>query len=343
MIPCEILEEPEGQVPLDSKFYVKRPGVESECYKTILKPNALICIKAPRQMGKTSLMTRILHHAEEKGGCRAISLSFQKADADSLANLDKFLRWFCERITRRLNLPVENVSEQWTAIYDSKSNCDEYIENLLKEMDKPLILGLDEVDQIFEHQEIARDFFGLLRAWHEQGKNDEIWKKLRFVLVHSKEVYILSDVSQSPFNVGTSIELPEFTHEQISDLAESHGLNWTPDQIDSLMATVGGHPYLVRLAFYEIACGHITLEKLLKDAPTDSGIYYKHLHRHLMNLKDADQNLVKAMKQVVSAEGPVVIEAKEKFKLRSMGLIKFQGNAVVPLCGLYYHYFRTHL
>ncbi len=63
MIPCEILEEPEGQVPLDSKFYVKRPGVESECYKTILKPNALICIKAPQQMGKTSLMTRILHHA----------------------------------------------------------------------------------------------------------------------------------------------------------------------------------------------------------------------------------------------------------------------------------------
>ena len=43
----------------------------------------------------------------------------------------------------------------------------------------PLVLGLDEVDLMFQHPEIATDFFGLLRAWHEKSKNEEIWKRLR--------------------------------------------------------------------------------------------------------------------------------------------------------------------
>lgn len=55
------LEIPEGQVSLDSHLYVKR-GVEQICYQEILQPGACIRIKAPRKMGKTSLMTRILAH-----------------------------------------------------------------------------------------------------------------------------------------------------------------------------------------------------------------------------------------------------------------------------------------
>jgi hypothetical protein len=49
------LEEPEGQVPLESAFYVERPPIESDCYETIIRPGALIRVKAPRQMGKSSL------------------------------------------------------------------------------------------------------------------------------------------------------------------------------------------------------------------------------------------------------------------------------------------------
>jgi hypothetical protein len=49
-----------GEVPLDSPFYVERPPIERLCYETIVQPGALIRIKAPKQMGKTSLMLRIL-------------------------------------------------------------------------------------------------------------------------------------------------------------------------------------------------------------------------------------------------------------------------------------------
>jgi serine/threonine-protein kinase len=83
----------------------------------------------------------------------------------------------------------------------------------------------------------------------------------------------------------------------------------------------------------------MTLEKLLQMAPTEEGPYYDHLRRHLLNLEE-NAELVAAAKQVVAANSPVEIKTAEAFKLRSMGLVKFQGNAVMPLCDLYRQYFR---
>jgi hypothetical protein len=49
--------------------YVHREPYESQCYQEVLKSGSLIRIKAPRQMGKTSLMSRILRHAEQAMVC----------------------------------------------------------------------------------------------------------------------------------------------------------------------------------------------------------------------------------------------------------------------------------
>ncbi|MGL5508903.1 MAG: AAA-like domain-containing protein, partial [Microcoleaceae cyanobacterium] len=51
---------PDGQVTIESTFYIERPPIEERCFQTILQPSALIRIKAPRRFGKTSLMARIL-------------------------------------------------------------------------------------------------------------------------------------------------------------------------------------------------------------------------------------------------------------------------------------------
>jgi hypothetical protein len=91
------------------------------------------------------------------------------------------------------------------------------------------------------------------------------------VIVHSKEVYIPLNINQSPFNVGLPIELPELNQAQVEDLVRRHGLSFSAHQFDRLMAMVGGHPYLVRVALYQIARGRMTLEQLLKVAPTEEG------------------------------------------------------------------------
>lgn len=102
------------------------------------------------------------------------------------------------------------------------------------------MLGLDEVDLVFQYLKIAKDFFSLLRAWHERGRNEPIWQKLRLIIVHSREVYIPLNMQESPFNVGLPVELPELTLSQVEDLLQRHGLTWTVEQMDALMACWGG-------------------------------------------------------------------------------------------------------
>ncbi len=334
------LEQPEGQVPLDSPFYVERLPVDSDCYEAVSKPYALIRIKAPRQMGKTSLMTRVLDHARQQG-CRTVAVYFEQADSDIFADLNLFLQWFCASVTQGLNLE-DKVEAYWQGILGSKGKAIDYFHKyLLIEAEEPLVIGLDEVDLIFEHPKIATDFFALLRAWHERGKNEAIWKRLRLVIVHSQEVYIPLKINQSPFNVGFPAELPELTPDQANDLSKRHRISFPPESLRHLMKMLGGHPYLLRVALYDLARKRI---KLLKIAPTEHGPYSDHLRRHLSNLRENDR-LLAAMRQVITADVPVKIGEVETFKLRSLGLVKFQGegNDVVPLCDLYRIYFKERL
>jgi len=338
------LEQPEGQIPLDSAYYIDRPPIETDCYESVLKSGALIRVKAPRQMGKSSLMMRILDHAS-KESYKTVSLNFQLVDGELLGNLDLFLRWFAASITDALNLP-EKLEEHWQGVLGSKNKCTNYFQRyLLLSIDTPVALGLDEVDEVFNHPAIANGFFALLRAWHEQAKNDPVWKKLRLIIVHSQEVYIPLNINQSPFNVGLPIELPDLSQEQVQDLVQRHGINWTGEQVKQLMMLVGGHPYLTRVALYQIARDRMTLEKLQQIAPTEEGPYSDHLRRHLLNLQE-NAKLLAAFKRVLSVDSPVdVVDVgtAEAFKLRSMGLVKFQGNEVMPLCELYCEYFGDRL
>lgn len=342
-LPAAAPELPGGQVDLVSRLYIDRPPIESRCYETIAQPGALIRIKAPRQMGKTSLMARILHHAGEQGS-RTVALSFQLANRRVFANSDTFLQWFCASVGQELGM-LEQLPKCWELadLIGSNQCCKAYFEQyLLSESSPPLTLGLDESDRLFESPEIADDFFGLLRALHEEAKRRDIWKKFRLIVVHSTEVYIPLDVNKSPFNVGLPIELPEFNVQQVQDLALRHRLNWSGNEVAELMALVGGHPYLVRLGIYHISRQDVTLNQLVKSPATEPGIYSDHLRRHLWNLEKYAE-LMEAMREVVSGCGPVRLRSELGFKLNSMGLVKLDGNHCIPRCRLYEGYFGDRL
>ncbi len=336
------LEEPQGLVPLDSHFYIERSPIETDCYETVLRPGSLIRIKAPRQMGKTSLLVRTLDHAKSHG-FETVRLSFQEADSQALNDLDEFLQWFCSSVTEELEME-DRLAEYWSGGRRGiVRRAQRYFERyLLTEIDGPIVLGLDEVDQVFEHPEIATDFFGMLRVWHEEGKSSDLWRKLHMVIVHSKEVYVPLSINRSPFNVGLPIDLRELDAREIARLIDRHQLMLSDHQKQQLTELVGGHPYLLRAALYQLKRGRMSLSQLMTEAPTEGGLYNDHLRRHLLNL-EADRALLEAFRQVIQVYRPVQIGSTEAFKLNSMGLVKYQGNEVVPLCELYRQYFQSRL
>ncbi|MEL7246157.1 MAG: AAA-like domain-containing protein [Cyanobacteria bacterium J06573_2] len=333
---------PNGPVPLNSPLYIKRPPVEEQVIEEIHKPGCVIRIKAPKKMGKSSLMHRIIAHTQNFH-YKTVYIDFQEADNIIFSSLNKFLRWFCANVTRQLHL-TPKLDDYWDEDMGSKVSCKIYFETyLLSQIDSPVVLALNEVNQIFEYPEIARDFLPMLRFWYEIAQQLETWQKLRLIVAHTTESYVPLHINQSPFNIGLAIALPYFTLKQVEDLATRYGLNWENITFtQQLMEMVGGHPYLINLALYYLCQEELTLSEILEKAVTQTGIYSNHLRSHLLTIRQQPE-LSAALSEVVNSESSVEIDAIIAYKLESMGLIKLDGNQSKPSCNLYRLYFQENL
>ncbi len=280
-----------------------------------------------------------MHQAETKGD-RTVYISLKEADNQCFTNLDKFLRWFCATVSRKLKLE-NRLDEYWEDDISCNLRCETYFEEyILPEIAQPLTLGLDEVDRLFAYPDIYGDFFGLLRYLHEEARRTNIWQKLRLVLAHSTEIYVPLDINRSPFNAGFPVDLPEFNSQQITNLAQKHQLNWCDKEVTQITSMIGGHPFLVRLALYHIARQDVSLDKFLQTAASESGIYSNHLHR-LMSALEKQPELLVAMREVAKLNHPLQLIAEIKFKLQAMGLVKITNDGVIPSCELYRQYFQN--
>ncbi|NJL81878.1 MAG: serine/threonine protein kinase [Chloroflexaceae bacterium] len=332
---------PTGAVPLDSRFYIERSPVEQQIYQEIKKPGALVRIRAPKEMGKSSLLLRLLNYAQEQD-YRTINLNLAQIDSDIISDQTRFLRWLCATVSRLLQLEPK-LDDYWDEDIGSKVSCTLYFRGfILSQIDRPLVLALDEVNQLFEHTAVAKDVLPLLRSWYEEAKRSQLWQKLRLVVVHSTEIYVPLQITQSPFNVGLPILLEGFNKTQVQELAKRYGLDWLGDQeVNQLIELVGGHPALIHLALYHLGLGDITLEELLQSASNPVyGIYRNHLQAHCTTLK-AQGELASALQKVMDAVEPIRLEPIATYKLSSMGLVKQVENKVSPSCNLYRQVFST--
>jgi DNA-binding Xre family transcriptional regulator len=329
---------PNGAVPLRSTYYLERTSLTAQIDREIRKPGALVRIKAPREMGKTSVLMRVLDSA--KGlGYQTVSLNIEQVDVAILSDLDRFLRWLCANVAHQLQL-APMLDEYWDEDLGSKISCTNYFQDyLLAKIATPLVLAFDEMNHVFEHPQMAQDFLPLLRSWYEEAKTLPIWQKLRLIVVHSTEIYIPLQLNQSPFNVGLPIQLDPFSLAEVQQLAQCYRLDWDGAEAEKLMELVGGHPALVNIALYHLSYGDTTLAELLKTAPTATGIYNHHLQRHWVTLAEQPE-LAQALDLVMSATSPIRLAPTLAYKLSSLGLIDRSGDRAIPGCELYQQAFK---
>ncbi|BAS60374.1 Adenylate cyclase (plasmid) [Leptolyngbya boryana IAM M-101] len=332
----------ETSCSIESFIYIERPPIDRICYEALLHPSCLLRIKAPRLMGKTSLVAHLLRQAAHQG-YRTVHLNFHLANQADFRSLSAFLQWFCASVTQQLQLP-NRLAQYWDEEFSTnKISCTEYFEKyLLSNNPQPLILSLDEVDRLFVYPELAADFLSLLRAWYEKTKTLKIWQQLRLIIVYATEVYIPLNLHESPFNVGQLIELHEFTAEQITSLAQQYTLEWTESQTQQLMAIVGGHPEWISKALRSLKSKEMPFEQLLQTAALESGLYRGEL-RHLWRMVHQRTELLEGMRTVMQASQPVRLSTDLSYQLHSLGLIQLQGNFAVPRCALYQRYFCDRL
>ncbi len=323
-----------------SQIYVERPPIESLCQEEIKKPGTLLRIKAPPKMGKTELMSRLINYAKNQN-YRAVDLKLRLTESTDFESLDSFLRWFCNIIAQAIGIPNE-VEKYWQQeLGNSKLKCMGYFENYILSFDRPLVIGLDDLDRIFPYPEITNGFLSLLRSWHENAKTKSIWKQLRLILIHTQE-YTQNNLHQSPFNVGIDIELPEFDREQVQQLVAIQGLEWSPYLIEDMMAIIGGHPYLIQMSIDKVKQIGISIDELLENSAKESGAFGEYLRQNLQYINNHN-NLKAGLRKVVTSNQPVDLNSNLAWPLLTLGLIKYEGSKFVPFCQLYRRYFSKNL
>ncbi|OLP19937.1 hypothetical protein BST81_02935 [Leptolyngbya sp. 'hensonii'] len=334
-----VLEIPAGTMDPQSRFYVAR-DCDTVALETIQQQGVTITIKGPRQVGKSSLLSRINGAAVEVGK-RVAFLDFQLFDKSALAEADRFFYQFCAWLTDVLDLE-DRLDEYWSSPLGNSQRCTRYLGRyLLKALGMPLVLSMDEVERVFE-TDFRSDFFSMLRSWHNNRANTPLWKQLDLVLVTSTEPYqLIENLNQSPFNVGQVIQLTDFTPEQVADLNQRHSSPLDKAQIQNLITLLGGHPYLVRKALYLLASQQMAVADLFAKATDDQGPFGDHLRYHLFRLSnkpEQKQGLLQVIQTQTCKDDDVY------FRLRGAGLITSrEGSTIKPRCQLYARYFENRL
>lgn len=335
------IEYPSGPLSVYSKLYILRPPIEESINQEISRPGCMIRIKAPKGMGKTSLKFRTLDYAKTLS-YYTVHLDLKLLETDKFLNLNTFLRWLCSIVSRSLDIEPQ-LDEYWDEEIGSKLSCNLYFQTcILSTLDNPFILSFDELNRVFEYPKLAQELLPLLRSWHENAQYNPVWYKLRLLMDYSTDIYVPLDLNRSPFNIGLPITLPEFTLEQIEELASRYGLNWQQEQTQKLMELIGGQPALVNIAFYHLSQEELTLEELLEQATTERGIFRHHLREKLDDLQQ-NPDLAAAFSQILTAETPVNLSPTVAYKLESIGLVKLTPEGAIVSKELYRSYFYQNL
>lgn len=339
------LETPGGTMDVDSKFYVERRA-DALAREAISRRGSTITIEGPRQMGKSSLLVRTAA-AAQKLGKRVAFLDFQLLDRFQSGDPGRrddaglFFRHFSTWIADRLGL-ADRVAEFWIEQASPSQCCTRYMERyVLPALDGPLVLAMDEVDNLFD-TDFRSTFFAMLRSWHNERAWSPRWKNLDLVLVTSTEPHLfIKNLTQSPFNVADEIRLDDFSTAQVQDLNVRHGSPLPTDAVGSLMDLLHGHPFLVRRALYHVAGGRFSVTDLFARATDDeSGPFADHL-RHLIYRLHDQHDLARALRQIIARQArpaePIV------YRLRAAGLVRNTEEGVVPRCRLYAEYLGERL
>ena len=343
-------EQPGGPIPPFSTTYIERSPLEKQAKEAIEQPGCLLRIKSPRKMGKTSLILQVKTHAIGLG-YSTVHLDFRRIESRVLSDFNTFLRWFCKTLSYQLKLEDE-LEDYWDEDIGGKISCTAYLYNcILEKLETPLLLVLSEIDHLFEHPQIYQDFLPLLRSWYEEAKQEESIQKLRLILTYSTEIYVPLKINQSPFNVGSVLQLTRFNLEQTEALVCCYGFLSTLSKTiaDQLYEWVNGHPYLTQLALYHLnkqievnsETPEVKLAHIIEESATLSGIYSDHLRRCLIHLKQ-NQELATAFQYVVEIDEAITLDPILAYQLESLGLVTLIGNQVICSCQLYRQYFRTY-
>jgi len=341
-MPPVKLEPVGGALPLSSQFYVVRP-TDQEFHSAISRKDSIVLLKGARQMGKTSLMGRGLNEAR-KLSCQVAITDFQKLSSGDLQSAETLLFRLAEALTQQLRLDIDP-GASWNSRKGPSTNFERFLASaVFPKIPTHLVWAMDEVDRLFNCK-FASEVFGLMRSWHNERCLDPegAWQKLTLCIAYATEAHLfITDMNQSPFNVGTQLSLADFTLEEVGELNQRYGEPLkSRDELYQFFDLLSGQPYLTQGGLYALASRQLDIESFAASAAKDEGPYGDHLRRILMCISQ-DAVLAELVRSVLTGRCCSSIEGF--YRLRSSGIMAGESaRDMRPRCRLYSTYLKRHL
>ena len=241
-----------GTVQADEGTYLKRQA-DDELLRLCQQGDYAYILTA-RQMGKSSLMVATSEQLQQQGIQTVIAdlqpLGVQTTTAD---------QWYIgvlERIARKLRMMPELMT--WWEAHQHLSEVQRLVQFfedvVLTRIEGQVVIFFDEIDSTLSLG-FTDDFFIALRYCYTARAENPAFKRLSFVLLGvATPSELIADSNRTPFNIGTLVELRDFTEAEAMPLAAGLGL---PQEMGRhvlrwILQWTGGHPYLTQAACQEV-------------------------------------------------------------------------------------------
>lgn len=166
---------------------------------------------------------------------------------------------------------------------------------------------------------------------------------MTLAIVYATEAHLfITDQNQSPFNVGTRLELHDFGISQVEELNRRFKEPIrSAEDLKRFYALFNGQPYLTRRGFYDLTTQGKSMDELVANADADEGPYGDHLRRILF-LLTRDKELLEVVRGLL--HGQRIPDPTSFYRLRSGGLIVgTSAQDAIFRCGIYQTYLARHL
>lgn len=206
---------------------------------------------APRQIGKTSLALRTADRLGRRGfRCAMVDLNALGAQT---VDVDGWYYGLCYEIQHQLGLDMAADLDRFWDEHARLGSVHRWIRFLVERVQPSaggrVALFLDEIDAVLSLPFSRDDFFAAIRAVHDRPDIQTQGRTLVFCLLGVAVARdLVESESRTPFNVGRTIRIDDFTRGEMDAFAPGlGGLGDPPDAwLDEVYRWTDGNPYMVQ-------------------------------------------------------------------------------------------------